>query len=67
LEGKVIGRHLIKQLSGKQMDCRDGRYHPTGWARQVVKHYIKYLYSKGVSGLDWDTYTRLIFSLNLMH
>ncbi|MEM1774934.1 MAG: integrase, partial [Desulfurococcaceae archaeon] len=63
LEGKVLGWHLIRQLSGKHMECRDGRYHPTGWARQVVRHYIKYLYSKGVSGLDWDTYTRLMLAI----
>ncbi|MEM3806105.1 MAG: integrase [Desulfurococcus sp.] len=32
-------------------------------ARQVVRHYIIYLYSKGVSGLDWDTYARLMLAI----
>ncbi len=58
LEGKTLGWHLLKQLGGKEMQCRDGQYHPTGWARQIFRHYIRYLYSIG--RLDWDAYTRLL-------
>ena len=29
LEGKVLGWHLLKQLEGNKMLCRDGKYHPT--------------------------------------
>lgn len=58
LEGKVLGWHLLKQLEGKKMMCRDGKQHSTGWARQVFRHYIRYLYIQGK--LDWDTYTRLL-------
>ena len=41
LEGKVLGWHLLKQLEAKQMKCRDDQYHPTGWARQIFRHYVK--------------------------
>ena len=58
LEGKVLGWHLLKQLEGSEMMCRDGEYHPTPWARQIFRHYIRYLYAAGK--LDWDTYTRLL-------
>ncbi len=58
LEGRVLGWHLLKQLSGKEMLCSDNEYHPTGWARQIFRHYIRYLYSIGK--LDWDTHTRLL-------
>jgi len=58
LEGKVLGWHLLKQLSGKQMLCHDNQYHPTGWTRQIFRHYIRWLYSIGK--LDWDTYTWLL-------
>jgi intergrase/recombinase/DNA-binding XRE family transcriptional regulator len=58
LEGKMLGWHLLKQLEGSRMLCRDGEYHSTGWARQVFRHYIRYLYVQGK--LDWDTYTRLL-------
>ncbi len=58
LEGKVLGWHLLKQLEGNSMLCRDGKYHPTSWARQVFRHYIRFLYAQGK--LDWDTYTRLL-------
>ena len=53
LEGKVLNR----QLNSKQMRCNDG-YHPTNWARQIFRHYIRYLYAHG--RLDWDTYSRLL-------
>ncbi len=58
LEGKVLGWHLLKQLEGNKMLCNDGKYHPTGWARQIFRHYIRYLYASGK--LDWDTYSRLL-------
>ena len=38
--------------------CRDNQYHPTSWARQVFRHYIRYLYAAGK--LDWDSYSRLL-------
>ena len=57
LEGKTFSWHLIKQLEGKHMKCRDGRYHPTNWPRQIFRHYISYLYSIGK--LDGDSYSRL--------
>ncbi len=57
LEGKVLNRQLIRQLNSKQMRCADG-YHPTNWARQIFRHYIRYLYAHG--RLDWDTYSRLL-------
>lgn len=41
LEGKVLGWHLLKQLEGNNIMCRDGKYHTTGWARQVFRHYIQ--------------------------
>ena len=40
------------------MLCYDNQYHPTGWARQVFRHYIRWLYASGK--FDWDTYTRLL-------
>ena len=43
------------------MLCKDGEYHPTGWLRQVFRHYVRYLYSEGK--LDWDTYTRLLLAV----
>ena len=61
LEGKTLGWHLLKQLEGKQMKCKDGEYHPTNWARQVFRHYIRYLYSVG--RLDWDSYSRLMIAV----
>jgi len=61
LEGKVLGWHLLKQLEGNKMMCKDGKYHPTGWARQIFRHYIKYLYSQGK--IDWDTYSRLLLTI----
>ena len=47
LEGKTLGWHLIKQLSGNRMLCYDGEYHTTGWLRQVFRHYIRFLYAEG--------------------
>jgi len=47
LEGKTLGWHLLKQLEGYKMMCRDGKYHTTGWTRQIFKHYIRYLYNVG--------------------
>ena len=61
LEGKTLGWHLLKQLEGNKMMCRDGKYHATGWARQIFRHYIRYLYSIGK--LDWDTYSRLLLTI----
>jgi len=61
LEGKTLGWYLLKQLSGKQMLCHDNQYHPTSWARQVFRHYIRWLYSEGK--IDWDTYTRLLLAV----
>lgn len=61
LEGKTLGWHLLKQLEGNKMMCRDGKNHATGWARQIFRHYIKYLYSIGK--LDWDTYSRLLLTI----
>ncbi len=61
LEGKVLGWHLIKQLTGKKMECFDGNYHPTGWIRQIFRHYVSYLYAEG--RLDWDTYSRLMLTI----
>ena len=58
LEGKTLGWHLIKQLSGNRMLCYDGEYHTTGWLRQVFRHYIRFLYAQGK--LDWDSYSRLM-------
>jgi intergrase/recombinase/DNA-binding XRE family transcriptional regulator len=58
LEGKTLGWHLLKQLEGSRMLCHDGKYHPTGWTRQIFRHYIRFLYTQG--RLDWDTYTRLL-------
>ena len=40
------------------MKCRDDEYYSTGWARQIFRHYIRYLYATG--RLDWETYTRLL-------
>lgn len=40
------------------MLCHDNQYHPTSWARQIFRHYVRYLYSIGK--LDRDTYTRLL-------
>lgn len=57
LEGKTLGWHLLKQLEAKKMKCSDNEYHPTGWIRQVFRHYVSFLYSIGK--LDWDTYSRL--------
>lgn len=42
------------------MEC-GGEWYSTGWARQVFRHYIRYLYSIGK--LDWDTYTRLLLAI----
>jgi intergrase/recombinase len=61
LQGKVLGWHLLKQLEGSKMLCRDNKYHPTGWIRQVFRHYIRYLYASGK--LDWDTYSRLLLAV----
>ena len=61
LEGKELGWHLLRQLEGNKMLCRDGDYHPTGWVRQVFRHYVRYLYSTG--RLDWDTYSRLLLAV----
>ncbi len=61
LEGRTLGWHLIKQVTGKRMKCSDGEYHPTGWLRQVFRHYIRYLYSEG--RIDWDTYSRLLITV----
>ncbi len=61
LQGKVLGWHLIKQLSSSRMLCSDGEYHPTGWLRQLFRHYIRYLYSVG--RIDWDTYSRLLMAI----
>jgi intergrase/recombinase len=52
---------MLKQLEGGRMLCSDGQYHSTGWARQVFRHYIRFLYSNGK--IDWDTYTRLLFAV----
>jgi len=60
LEGKVLNKQLLRQLNAKQMRCSDG-HHPTGWARQIFRHYIRYLYAAGK--LDWDTYTRLLLAV----
>ena len=57
LEGGTLGWHTLKKLEGKRMEC-GGEWYSTGWARQVFRHYIRYLYSIGK--LDWDTYTRLL-------
>ena len=40
LEGKVLNKQLLRQLNSKQMRCNDG-YHPTSWARQIFRHYIR--------------------------
>jgi len=61
LEGKILGWHLIKQLTGKKMECFDENYHPTGWIRQIFRHYVNYLYAEGK--LDWDTYSRLMLTI----
>ena len=57
LEGRTLGWHTLKKLEAKRMEC-GGEWYSTGWARQVFRHYIRYLYSIGK--LDWDTYTRLL-------
>ncbi|NPA99553.1 MAG: hypothetical protein GXO43_09255 [Crenarchaeota archaeon] len=61
LEGKVLGWHLLKQLEAKKMMCFDNNYHPTGWLRQIFRHYVRYLYSIGK--IDWDTYSRLLIAV----
>jgi len=43
------------------MWCFDGNYHPTGWIRQIFRHYINYLYAEG--RLDCDTFTRLMLTI----
>jgi len=58
LEGKVLNWHLVKQLEGKWMMCKDGKYHPTGWLRQVFRHYVNHLYASGK--IDGDTKARLL-------
>jgi len=58
LEDTDLGWHLIKRLEGTKMLCRDDQYHSTSWARQVFRHYIRYLYATGK--LDWDSYSRLL-------
>jgi len=61
LEGRTLGWHLLKQLEGYKMMCRNGKYHTAGWARQIFRHYIRYLYSVGK--LEWDTYSRHLLTI----
>lgn len=61
LEGKALGWHLVKQLTGKRMVCGDGRYHPTAWVGQIFRHYVRYLFAVG--RLDSDTYSRLLLAV----
>lgn len=58
LEGRELNDQLIRELEKPKILCRDGKEHSTGWLRQVLRHYIWYLYTIGK--LDWDMYTRLL-------
>ena len=58
LEGRELNDQLLRELEKPKILCRDGKEHSTGWLRQVLRHYIAYLYAE--AKLDWDTYTRLL-------
>jgi len=60
LEGQELNDQLIKELEKPKTVCKDGE-RSTGWLRQILRHYIRYLYATGK--LDYDTYTRLLLAI----
>jgi len=58
LEDRELNDQLIRELEKPKILCRDRKEHSTGWLRQVLRHYITFLYTE--AKLDWDTYTRLL-------
>jgi intergrase/recombinase len=61
LKGVKLDGNLIQRLKGKKTTCKDGKRHSSAWLRQIVRHYIRYLYAQGE--LDWDSYTRLLMKV----
>jgi len=57
LEGRELNDQLIRDLEKPKIICKDGK-HSTSWFRQILRHYVRFLYATG--SLDWDTYTRLL-------
>lgn len=60
LEGETLNEKIIRSVLKPKIKCEKGEY-STGWLRQILRHYISYLYINGK--LDFDTYTRLLMSL----
>ena len=58
LEGRELNDQLIRELEEPKILCRDEKEHSTSWLRQILRHYVRFLYANG--NLDWDTYTRLL-------
>ncbi len=58
LEGRRLGNELLKQLKKKTIICSSGKERSISWLRQIVRHYVRYLYAVGK--LDWDDYSRLL-------
>jgi len=56
LEGRKLGTELLKQLEKKTVVCSNGKERSTSWLRQIIRHYVKYLYAIGK--LDWDDHSR---------
>ncbi len=58
LEGEKLSNELLKQLEKKTIVCSSREERSTSWLRQILRHYVRYLYAIGK--LDWDDYTRLL-------
>lgn len=58
LEGRRLSNELLKQLEKKTVICDSGKEWSTSWIRQILRHYVRYLYASGQ--LDWDDYSRLL-------
>ena len=58
LEGRRLSNELLKQLEKRIIICNSGKERSTSWIRQILRHYVRYLYAFGQ--LDWDDYSRLL-------
>lgn len=61
LEGRRLSSKLLKQLEKKTIICNSGKERSTSWTRQILRYYVRYLYTSGQLG--WDDYSRLLIAV----
>lgn len=45
--GRELNEELIKELERPKVLCSDGKEQSTRWLRQILRHYIRYVYIIG--------------------